>query len=85
MDFIADAPTCNEDMRLLEEFAAATEGYFEAVKHLQQVEGGAQISKAMQLAELARVDCANAREAVVLHRTQHGCRNLGVHTANHAK
>jgi hypothetical protein len=78
MDFIADAPTCNDDMRLLDEFAAATEGYFEAVKHLQQAEAGPQISKARQLAELARVDCANAREAVVLHRTQHGCRNLGV-------
>jgi hypothetical protein len=85
MDFIADSPACNEDMRLLEEFAAATEGYFEAVKHLQQAEGGSRISKAMQLAELARVDCANAREAVVLHRTQHGCRNLGVRAAKIAQ
>ena len=74
MDFKADAPICDKDMRLLNEFAAAAEAYFQAAKQLQRAQGRLQISEALQLAEIARVDCANAREAVILHRTEHGCR-----------
>lgn len=78
MDILPDAPTCGEDVRLLEEFAVAAEAYFDAVKTLQKSYGEAGILKAFEFVELTRNDCVAAREAVEGHRKEHGCRVLGI-------
>lgn len=78
MAFAPDPPICQEDVRLLEEFATTTESYFDAVKNLKRVGGEAAIFKAWELAELTRKDCFAAREALERHREEHGCRRLRV-------
>jgi hypothetical protein len=81
MNFLPDAPICREDMRLLEEFAAATEVYLAAVKKLQGAQGTSRVARAYEEAETARKQCATAREAIQRHRVTHGCRILGVRPA----
>jgi hypothetical protein len=78
MDFLPDAPICEKDVELLEEFATTTEAYFDAVKNLQRAGSDAEIFRRFELVELARNDCIAAREAVHQHRQSHGCRRLGV-------
>jgi len=83
MDFGADSSVCEQDTQLLEEFASATEAYYEAVKHMQRADGYHEIRRAQELADLARQQCASAREAVERHRNEHGCRSMK-HTATNA-
>jgi hypothetical protein len=78
MEFLPDAPFCCEDFRLLEEFACATEEYFDAVKNLQNSQSETGIFHAFESAEKARRDCVSAREAVQRHRQEHGCRAFGL-------
>lgn len=75
-NFVPDASICPEDLRLLEEFAATTEAYFDAVKKLKHVKGEVEFFKAYEFAELTRKDCFALREAVERHREQHGCRKV---------
>lgn len=76
MDFGREPSFCGQDTQLLEEFAAATEAYYEAVRRLQRAEGYHETRQARELAALARKQCINAREAVERHREEHGCRKL---------
>lgn len=78
MSFLPNTAICGEDVRLLEEFAAATEAYFDAVKDLEQAKTEVSSFRAYALTELARQQCAAAREAVERHRQEHGCRRLGI-------
>jgi hypothetical protein len=78
MDFNPDPVPCAIDITLLEEFAAATEVYLDAIKTFQSSIGNGKIHEAYTLAKLARDDCVRSREAVERHRQEHGCRRLGV-------
>lgn len=82
MDFGHDASFCEKDTELLEDFASATEAYYDAVKHMQRAEGYHEIRQAHDLAELARKQCASAREAVERHREEHGCRKMRASATN---
>jgi hypothetical protein len=63
---------CETEMQLLDEYAAATEAYFWAVEKLKEP-GANGYMEAREGAEAARNDCTSAREALRLHRQQHGC------------
>jgi hypothetical protein len=81
MGFVRDVPGCQEDIRLLEEFAISTEDYLDAVKGMQRAKGEAGMFKAYEAAEITRHNCIAARETVERHRREHGCRMLGLRSA----
>lgn len=74
MNSLPDAWICQEDIRLLEEYAVAAEAYFDAVRDLEQAKTEVTSFHAYALTELARQQCAASREAVERHREEHGCR-----------
>lgn len=82
MDSDRESSFCERDTELLEEFASATEAYYHAVKELQRAAGYQETRKAHELAELARKQCACAREAVERHRKEHGCRMIKLPATN---
>lgn len=77
MDLASDPPICRIDVALLEDYAAATEAYFDAVKRLEGALGSDMVI-ACELAQLARKDCVSARELIVRHRAVHGCRKIAI-------
>jgi len=76
MDLGADASACERDKELIEEFATATEAYYTALKRVRRAEGYQETRQAQEAAEVARMQCASAREAVERHRKEHGCKRM---------
>jgi hypothetical protein len=74
MNHLPDGPICDEDARLLEEYAAATEDYFDAIKTLQQSKSETGILQSFEAVTDARRHCVAAREALERHRGEHGGR-----------
>jgi hypothetical protein len=65
---------CNERIRLLDEYAAATSAYRSAFAKVRQAkEAGAGLSEVLLASKAARETCAKARLALRHHKIQHGC------------
>jgi len=65
---------CNERIRLLDEYAAATSAYRKAFAKVRPAkEAGAGLSKVLLASKAARTKCAEARLALRKHKVEHGC------------
>jgi hypothetical protein len=81
--FPPKAAICWKYVELLEQYVAATEGYFETVKNLQNSSNDTEIFSTYELATVARKRCVAARDALQNHRQSHRCR-ISRHTSRGA-
>jgi hypothetical protein len=63
---------CEEKMRLIVTYVAATERLAIAVAKLRQ-STDEEFDEAFIVSEMARTECGKARRAIQEHRVQHGC------------
>jgi hypothetical protein len=63
---------CEEKIRLIEEYAAATSAVFRAVTELR-LKTGSQFRKTLATSETARAECGKARRALRDHVFRHRC------------
>jgi hypothetical protein len=70
---------CEEKHRLVKEYAAAAKVFSKVAFKLQGLTGE-ELKNALEASEAARLECGNARDALLRHKTEHRCNGPLMHS-----